>query len=384
MEQTTTPTTTTTTTSTTANDEQQISRKSDKQPNKNTLYSNGTSKNFFKRYFSQYGESRPLEDIPPEQLNILVARSFKDATKPDGRLYEPDVLSTYFRGLYRHLEGEQYAVNILTDPSFELSRKVLAAKRKEIKEAGGGNKPNAIREITREEEDQLFETGYFDIDDPDTLRNAIWWLTSSNFGFLARHESRQLQWGDFELGYDPTKDLEYLECHIDRYAKSDVSKSKIAKQTRSPVVYASASPRCLVRYFKAYKDKRPPKALLPHSPLFLQTSRDRKSCYWYKETPLGVNGIAQIMTDMRKTEDDLKYQRITVYQNLDNDTTIHNKTTTCSNFNINEPAENLDVEEEPNSHAPLESLSSEQHLGEKGDIDVSYKMKFPAAKKGRR
>ena len=54
------------------------------------------------------GEVRQLELIPPDELNTLVSHCLKDAVKPDGKYHEPDVLSTYFRGLKRYLLTKNY------------------------------------------------------------------------------------------------------------------------------------------------------------------------------------------------------------------------------------------------------------------------------------
>ena len=70
---------------------------------KNTNYSNTTSHNFFKRGLAKLGMVRRLELIPPAELNTLISHCLKDAVKPDGKYDEPDVLSTYFRGLQRYL-----------------------------------------------------------------------------------------------------------------------------------------------------------------------------------------------------------------------------------------------------------------------------------------
>ena len=128
---------------------------------KNTKYSTTTSYNFFKRKFLNSGEQREAEDIPPVELNRLVAVILKDAKKKDGTEYEPDALSTYYRGLIRHLKERKYPVNVIDAPEFELTRNVLAAKRKALVKSGYGNKPNATRPLSDTEEDLLWAEGYF-------------------------------------------------------------------------------------------------------------------------------------------------------------------------------------------------------------------------------
>ena len=52
--------------------------------------------------------------------------------------------------------------SLSVDKEFETSRKVLAAKRKSlVQKAGKGNRPNATRSLTDDEEDKLFKSGRY-------------------------------------------------------------------------------------------------------------------------------------------------------------------------------------------------------------------------------
>ena len=51
----------------------------------------------------------------------------------------------------RYLRENKYSHSILDDREFETSRKVLASKRKELKQKGKGNRPHAAEAITSEE-----------------------------------------------------------------------------------------------------------------------------------------------------------------------------------------------------------------------------------------
>ena len=154
---------------------------------KNTTYSTNTARNFFKRHLVSKGGERDLENIPPNELSRLISLCLKNATKKNGEYFEPDVLSMYYQGLSPYLIRCDYLENIIEGPSFEFCREVLAAKRKEIKQQGGGNRPNKTRELTEEEEDLLWSENYFSDRSPEYLRNAICWLLSLHFGFRARH-----------------------------------------------------------------------------------------------------------------------------------------------------------------------------------------------------
>ena len=88
---------------------------------------------------------------------------------------------------------------------------MLAAKRKNLVKQGRGNKPNACRELTTEEEEKLFESGEFGCHNPEALQRTLCWFFCLHFGFRARDESRKLCWGDLELQNGPETGKEVLD-----------------------------------------------------------------------------------------------------------------------------------------------------------------------------
>ena len=100
--------------------------------------------------------------------------------------------------------------SILKDDAFSCSKSVLATKRKSLVKEGRGNKPNASRELTDEEEAKLFETGEFGNHNPLALQRTLWWFLSIQFGFRAWDESRKLCWGDPALDVDAETGREVL------------------------------------------------------------------------------------------------------------------------------------------------------------------------------
>ena len=137
-----------------------------------------------------------------------------------GKDYEPDCLTTINRGLQRHFDEMGKKINILVDEGFEQSRKVLAAKRKQLKNLGLGNKPNATRELEENEVDKMFSQGFFGEHDPLVLQRTVGWLLSLHFGWRARDESRKLRWGDIKLEFDMVRGEEYLVWDKERGTKT--------------------------------------------------------------------------------------------------------------------------------------------------------------------
>ena len=69
----------------------------------------------------------------------------------------------------------------------------------ELTKLGLGQKANTTRDLTNAEVDILYERKYFGIEEPVILQRTIWWITSLCFGYQARDEIRNLEWGDVKL-----------------------------------------------------------------------------------------------------------------------------------------------------------------------------------------
>ena len=130
-----------------------------------------------------------------------------------------------------------------------------------------GNKPNACRELTTEEEEKLFESGEFGCHNPEALQCTLWWFFSLHFGFRARDESRKLCWGDLELHNDPETGKEVLVWMAERGSKTRKGMQGAHQRQFNPKIFATGTERCPVRFFKLFESHRPEKANLKGSKL---------------------------------------------------------------------------------------------------------------------
>ena len=121
------------------------------QRNSNTERKTKSDFNVWHTWCRSVGEKRPIADIPPAELNKLLAHFFTKVQKRDGSSYEPDSLTCLQRSLAQHLRDnleKQYS--ILQDREFALSREAIIASRKKLKE-GKENKPRASEPLESED-----------------------------------------------------------------------------------------------------------------------------------------------------------------------------------------------------------------------------------------
>ena len=84
----------------------------------------------------------------------------------------------------------------------KVSREILKSKRRELRKQGKRNNPNATEALTNEDIERIFDKNQFGIHDPDVLSRTMWFLLTLHFGPRARHEARQMKFGDIVLKKD--------------------------------------------------------------------------------------------------------------------------------------------------------------------------------------
>ena len=284
----------------TSKDEDEIEKYLQAQKFKNTQYKTKSDLNTWKKFCESMKESRAIENIPANELDLLLSKFFISVRKQDGTEYEPCTLSGFQRSFQHHMHEKGILINILKDNEFSKSREVLAPKRKNLIRQGKGNRPNATRELTEAEEDALFENGQFGVQDPNSLQRAFWWFLSLHFGWRARDESRKMCWGDVGLANDPETDSEYLVWKSERGSKTRTGQDGGHQRAYKPKAYASKNkPRCPVEFYKVSRSHRSEAMLDPNAPFYLAINHRRKPSekVWYLDRPLGKNEIGKFLKD---------------------------------------------------------------------------------------
>ena len=229
------------------------------QKSENTARKTASDMKTFHRYLTLVNKNVQVLDLPAADLDRILSKFFKDVRKINGEEYEPDTLSGFQRSIQMFLSDEKSSFNILIDKEFEMSRNVLAAKRKcLVQKAGKGYRPNATRTLTDDEEDKLFKSGQFGASCPEALQRTVWLFLSLHFGFRARDESRKLLWGDVQLQQDPVQDgSEILVWINERGTKTRKGQENGHQRAFQPKIYATGTDRCPIKFYKLFRDHRP-------------------------------------------------------------------------------------------------------------------------------
>ena len=101
----------------------------DQMRNKNISRKTNSDVNKLKTWLSDQNELREFHEIPPQELDLLLARFFMTAKKCDGGDYEPDTLKSIQGSINRHLTEKHCNIDLIKDKEFKHSRDVLISKR---------------------------------------------------------------------------------------------------------------------------------------------------------------------------------------------------------------------------------------------------------------
>ena len=101
--------------------------------------------------------------------------------RKDGQEFEPTILRSFLFSINRHLISCGYKLSIMTDTYFRQSRDILAAKQKQLKSMGKGNKPMAADEISDQDLDLECQKEVLGSATPSSLQHAMWMVCTLQF-----------------------------------------------------------------------------------------------------------------------------------------------------------------------------------------------------------
>lgn len=175
----------------------------------------------------------------------------------------------------------------------------MAAKRKELKEKGKGNRPNAAEPVSSNEQAILRDSGVIGTESPEALLNTMWLNNCMLYGIRGGTESRNLRWGDIKLKATDSG-REYLEYN-ERITKTRTAENNSEQRAFPPKQFAHSTPEtCPVYAYKCFAEHRPQQMLTPDAPFYLAINHGRKpgSTVWYKNAPMGENSLRGLMKKM--------------------------------------------------------------------------------------
>ena len=162
-------------------------------------------------YNDRYGKKLVLSCINKTKASDLLKHFFlemRDTRKDSlGEEYEPSSLSTYRNGSRRYFlerkDGESFDIGEDED-----LKEKLAAKKKQLRAEGKGNRPHRADPPDENQMEKLCTTGAVGLKTPRQLLHLVWWNNTRMLGMRGRQEHLNCKVEDFK---DQGNYYEYTE-----------------------------------------------------------------------------------------------------------------------------------------------------------------------------
>ena len=265
--------------------------------NENTSRSTSFWLSVWQKWCREKGVNDEIQNYEPAELNILLERFYAEVKNKDGKDYEPESLKVMMTSLDRHLRDKGYNFSIVRDRAFISSKQVLEGKAKILRESGKGKRPNKARQVSKEEEEELWSSEKLGYKTPESLIQTMWWLLTQHFGLRGRQEHHGMRMEDFRIsrGDDNTEFVEFAEGPTKTRQGGLNSKPRQFQ----PRMFKTGGERCPVKLFREFVSRRP-QTMQECGPFYLSIKNNRRQGddIWYKAQPMGVNKINSMMKDI--------------------------------------------------------------------------------------
>ena len=191
------------------------------------------------------------------KLNYWMARFITEVRRKDGTDYPPNTLTQITAGLQRHLreECDRPGINLLKkdDTTFDLFRKSLDARMKELTNRGVGVKVKRADPVLKSDEEKMWSTGVLNMDSSTGLSNCVFFYNCKLFAFRANDEHRNLEASQFDIVFDHESRSRCLEF-TGRSSKNVQGGLKHRTVSTKQIRHyeQKENPRCVVKIYEKY------------------------------------------------------------------------------------------------------------------------------------
>ena len=258
----------------------------------NTKKATKLAVNIFTTYLK---EKKIKEPDDKESLAAVLKLFYIEARKEDGTAYSKSTLNSFRFGLNRRYISTR-DINIINDPAFNETNKVFGAKCVELKRQGLA-KVEHKQPICQEDLQKLYECGIFDISNPVTLQNKIFFEVMLYFCRRGRQNLlRQLKKTDFSVMTDG-KGNKYVRKITDELTKN---RRENDDGLDGGIMLENSGPHCPVTSFELYiKHLNPLNEYLfqrPKTKGIFACSQD----VWYDNMVVGERSLGEKMKKISK------------------------------------------------------------------------------------
>ena len=154
---------------------------------------------------------------------------------------------------------------------------MLSMKKKDLKQKGLGNKPNAAQPVETEDIEKMWSSGAIGLQNPRSLLHLVWWNNVTHLGMRGFKEQHDCQLSDFTV---TEHYIEYKERQTKNRQGDEPTATKRARKYNNKIWRTDGGERDPHRAFIEYVGHRPKGDNVPGN-FYLSPVDSPKSKVWY-------------------------------------------------------------------------------------------------------
>ena len=272
-------------------------------PEKTETSTKWAIKNFLEWKESRRGtaDTTVPEDIlhctDPDVLSHWLSRFAVETRMQSGMQYPPSTIYCLLAGVQRHMRSINPNAPTFLDKAnkhFTALHNSLGVLFRSLRERNIGTSTSHHQPFTRDEIDQLWESGVIGTATPQSLLYAVFFYNGIQFCLRGGDEHRKLKL--VQIQQDDTGYVYYengSKNHKGTFSDRGIE-NKIVRSERVP----EAGQRCHVHILDLYYSKLPSDAHQQEAFYFRPKPKTPKEGPWYSSVPIGKNKLAVMVSDM--------------------------------------------------------------------------------------
>lgn len=242
----------------------------------------------------QYKETRPIQEIPPQELDRYMASFLRGVKTRHGDNYDPNSLHSLRCNIDRYLKDCSYPYSLTKSVEFYQSQAVMKSQRRQLIEDIS---------LSHSELALLKEHNLLARDTPLALIKSVFAMMSLHFGtyLKSRTEHCNLYWGDLDIDEDTSE--EGFLVLAGTMSKA-VGSSRLTKALGQRIVRVPADMKypncCPVRLYREYKKRRSADNLAPDTRFYQRPGVFGDPGVWFSSSlPVNNQFLGQIVRELK-------------------------------------------------------------------------------------
>ena len=219
-----------------------------------------------------------------------------ETQKENGDCYPPKTLYALLAGLLRYCQSKNpTCLNFLdtSDKRFQVLHNAMDNTFRQLRQKGVGSASKSAEAFSKEEENQLWESGVLGVHNPKVLLHTVFFLNGKTFCLRGGEEHRNLKLSQVKRHTDPDRYV-YTE-NSSKNRAGGISQLRVTNKVVPVYAIPDMGVRCHVFVLDTYFSKLSQEAFKKDNFYLQALSPSNPEKPWFSCTPVGRNTLGKIV-----------------------------------------------------------------------------------------